>query len=285
MASGTLVLCENDWTVELDPAFGGQIVRADWRGRSVLAPGEAGRAAAEQHAGCFPLVPFSNRIREARFHFRDRDVILLSPEYAAPHALHGLGWRAAWSAERAGPAEARMQFEHERGAWPWRYRAVQTVQVEADGLHVTLSITNLDAGPMPSGIGLHPYFVRPEGLWVTARTAGHWATAPGETGLPLRREPAPADLGAPGLDHCFHGWDGYAAFGGTNAALITLTASPSLGNIVIYTPPGKPYFCAEPVSHVTDAINMDGLPEPEQMAVLLPGETLSGTMTLSVTPG
>ncbi len=282
MADGGLVLRDGDWVVELDAANGGRIVRADWRGHPVLAPGESGRAAAAQPAGCFPLVPYSNRIRDARFCFRGRDINLPAPEYTAPHALHGRGWREGWTVEAAGNGEARMGFEHTRGAWPWRYRAEQDVRAESNRLHITVSITNLDTQPMPAGIGLHPYFVRPEGMWLAAATGGRWATLPGEAGLPHRREAAPADLSAPGLDHCFHGWTGRAEFGGVTGLVVSITASPSLGNLVIYTPLGKSCFCVEPVSHVNNAVNLDRLSEAEQMAVLLPGATLSGTMTLSV---
>lgn len=284
MQDGGLILREGDWRVELDPANGGQVVRADWRGRPVLAPGRCGRAPAEQQAGCFPLVPFSNRIRDGRFDFRGREVCLLPPEYSAPHALHGLGWRSAWSAELSGPGAARMWFDHEPGGWPWRYRAEQVLRIGPAGLEIMISVTNLDTGPMPAGIGLHPYFVRPDGLQLTAATHGRWITRPGDTGLPSGRAPAPEDLGAPGLDHCFFGWDGKAEFAGLDAPALSLTATPALGNLVLYTPPGEPYFCAEPVSHVSNGVNMTGLAQAEQMAVLAPGELLQGAMTVSVRP-
>jgi aldose 1-epimerase len=134
---------------------------------------------------------------------------------------------------------------------------------------------------MPAGIGLHPYFLRHEGLWLKAETEGRWETQPGEAGLPRQRGTAPPDLGAPGHDHCFYGWQRTAEFGGAGGLAVTLKASQALGNLVIYAPPGKPYFCVEPVSHVNNAINIDELPDAEQMAVLLPGETLSGEMVLS----
>jgi aldose 1-epimerase len=146
---------------------------------------------------------------------------------------------------------------------------------------VTLTLTNLDAAAMPAGIGLHPYFGRPDGFWLKAGVSGRWATEPGEPGLPLRREAAPEDLSAAGLDHCFYGWDGVAEFGGREGLQLTLTGSGAFGNLVIYTPPGKPYVCAEPVSHVNNAINMSGLAPSESMALLAPAEALSGTMTLS----
>ncbi|WP_291198403.1 aldose 1-epimerase [Hyphomonas sp.] len=270
--------------VELDPAHGGQIVRADWQGLPALAPGQAGRAAADQHGGCFPLVPFSNRIRDAAFRFLGREIHLPPPEYMEPHALHGTGWRTSWSAEASGPGNARMWFEHPRGPWPWRYRAEQTVSLEAGQLHISLSILNLDSEPMPAGIGLHPYFVRPQGLWLNAHTGGRWATLTGETGLPHARDAAPEDLGAPGHDHCFFGWDRRAEFGGADGLAVSITASPALGNLVIYTPPDEAYFCLEPVSHVNNAVNMDALAQAEQMAVLAPGEQLQGAMTISVRP-
>lgn len=281
MTEGLQTVRAGDWSVELDGERGGQIVRADWRGHHILAPGSHGRDAADQHAGCFPLVPFSNRIRGAHFVFEGREVTLLPPEYPAHHALHGAGWRADWRAELAGPGAARMTFTHLPGAWPWYYRAEQIVRVDGDKLSVTLTLANLDAAVMPAGIGLHPYFGRPGGFWLKAGVSGRWATDPREPGLPVRREAAPEDLSAPGLDHCFSGWDGAAAFGGREGLQLTLTGSGAFRNLVIYTPPGKPYFCAEPVSHVNNAINMSGLAPSESMAVLAPGETLSGTMTLS----
>ena len=34
---------------------------------------------------------------------------------------------------------------------------------------------------------------------------------------------------------------------------------PLFGHLIVYTPPGEDFFCVEPVSHMTDAINrMDG---------------------------
>jgi aldose 1-epimerase len=280
VTEGLLTIRSGDWVIEVDGARGGQIVRADWRGHHVLAPGVQGRNAVDQHAGCFPLVPFSNRIRGGQFVFNGREVNLPPPEYASPHALHGTGWRADWHGEATGPNAARMTLAHEPGAWPWHYRAEQVVRVEGGQLVVTLTLTNLDIVSMPAGIGLHPYFVRPEGFWLKTGVSGRWASEPGEPGLPVRREDAPLDLSAPGLDHCFHGWDGAAEFGGREGLQLTLTGSGAFRNLVIYTPPGKPYFCAEPVSHVNNALNMTGLAPSESMAVLAPGESVSGTMTL-----
>jgi aldose 1-epimerase len=47
-------------------------------------------------------------------------------------------------------------------------------------------------------------------------------------------------------------------------------------------PPGSSFFCAEPVSHMPDAINRSDADEGERMHVLQPGETLSVAMRIEL---
>jgi len=53
----------------------------------------------------FPLVPYSNRIREGRFAFRGRTVALPLNRPPERHAIHGHGWQARWQVIEAGPSE------------------------------------------------------------------------------------------------------------------------------------------------------------------------------------
>lgn len=46
---------------------------------------------------------------------------------------------------------------------------------------------------------------------------------------------------------------------------------------MVFTPEGQDYFCVEPVSHATDAINR----APETMLWLEPGETAEVSMTIA----
>ena len=56
--------------------------------------------------------------------------------------------------------------------------------------------------------------------------------------------------------------------------------------LVIFTPAGEDFFCAEPVSHCTDAFNLAAAgADGTGMAVLAPGAELSGTVTLSPETG
>ena len=62
-------------------------------------------------------------------------------------------------------------------------------------------------------------------------------------------------------------------------------ADPPLSFLVVYTPPGQTFFCAEPVSHCTDAFNLAVQGRKDTgMAVLAPGATLTGRARFSIAP-
>ena len=64
---------------------------------------------------------------------------------------------------------------------------------------------------------------------------------------------------------------------------LTLTADDPLDDFIRHAPPGQPYVCLEPISHVADAINLaeQGW-EGTGLRVLEPGETLSLRMQLRI---
>jgi aldose 1-epimerase len=105
------------------------------------------------------------------------------------------------------------------------------------------------------------------------------ALAPPETGADLSRGIA---VDTARLDNCFVGW-GHRALveWPERGARLVMTAEPPLDYLVVFTPRGRRFFCAEPVSHVTDAFNLAEAGHPDTgRRVLGPGETLSSTITL-----
>lgn len=280
----------------LCPGIGGSIGRLSYdagdRTVALLRPASAAAMASgpADGLGCFPLVPFSNRIAGGRFRFGDRSVALPCPPPHAPHAIHGHGWSAPWRVVRAEAAGAVLEYRHTADAWPWDYRAIQTVTLSPDGLTMTLAVINESDAPMPAGFGLHPYFVKPRGTVLTARTGGVWRNGP--TLLPTERAPPPPawDFAAGRamdtvtLDNGFFGWDGTAALAWPALGLrLLLRADAVFGHLVVYAPPGEDYLCVEPVSHMTDAVNRPEEPD-HGMAALAPGARLEGTIAVTVTP-
>ncbi len=77
------------------------------------------------------------------------------------------------------------------------------------------------------------------------------------------------------LDHAFAGWTHRAVVEWPERkARLVMTADPSLSTLIIYSPPGKEFVCAEPVSHCVDAFNLaaSGVPDTG-MRTLKPGES------------
>ena len=236
----------------------------------------------------FPLVPFANRIADGRFRWDGRDHQLDRNFGDHPHTIHGVGWQSAWTVRDASAAAAVLTLVHDaRGQqarrWPFAFAAEQHIALTAQGLQVTLRVTNRHAGPAPAGLGLHPYF--PRSSFGTLRFAAEGVWRNGPDSLPSRHVAVPAawdhsggrPIGRLALDQCFTGWDGAAHIEG-HALGLTLQAGPATRYLQVYTPAGQDFFCVEPVSHMPDAINRAAHP----MRVLGPGESFAAEITVRV---
>jgi aldose 1-epimerase len=271
----------HDWELLLLPEIGGAIGVLRHAGHDVLRSAPEGTADVLA-TGCFPLVPYANRIAHGRFAFGGQACQLPLNFGDHPHSLHGLGWQSGWAVEEAGPNHAVLVHAHDGGTgWPWAYRAEQRFVLAPGAVRVELSLTNLADTPMPAGIGLHPYFPRDadtrlrfdaEGVWLadatmlpteTAAAAhfGDWAA-----GAPVAGETL--------IDNAYDGWGGSAQIGQRRGNITMHVEGASV--LHLFRPPGTDFFCVEPVNHLPDAINRGG------MDMLAPGETRTLAMTLSI---
>jgi len=266
--------------VELAPSAGGSVARFTCDGIDILRPmtAEAIASGKGNNAALYPLVPFSNRIRDGRLVFGGETFQLARNWPGVGHPMHGDGWAHGWDVVHSDTTSAEIAYLHERageqGGWPFRYRARQRYRLGEDRLAIAISIENLEDRPVPAGLGLHPFFVRDPDCTLTCRTAFVWR-ADAEV-LPIDRIPVPADWDftagrrpdSVALDNCFDGWDGRATIAWPARRLrLDMEASAPFRHLVIYTPPGHPYFCVEPVSHANGQVGL---------AALAPGRTLSG---------
>ena len=279
----TVVLRTARAHLELLPSLGGAIGRFTWDGRDVLRPAPAGTDEVLD-TGSFALVPYCNRIRDGRFRFGDHDVTLAPNLGDHPHALHGQGWRGAWSVVSASETEAVLAFDHPPGEWPWAYRAEQRFTLGEDGLRIDLSVTNTGAEPMPAGLGFHPYFpARPgerlqagvTGVWMvdadclpTTHVNGAWRSD-WAAGAPT----AVSEL----IDNCYTGWNGTATLSAPGGVGTVLTASPECRWLHVYSPPDADFVCAEPVANRPDPFNG----EDSGIVVLAPGESTAVWMAVA----
>jgi aldose 1-epimerase len=267
-----LALATGRLGVELAPAAGGSVARFTVDGADILRPGTGSSGA------LYPLVPFSNRIRDGRLVFEGEEFQLTRNRSGVRHPMHGDGWAHAWDVVKSDATSAEIAYLHERagdaGGWPFRYRAVQSYRLADDRLTLRLALENLEDRPVPAGIGLHPFFVRDPDTELSCRTQAVWLSD--AEVLPIERIAVPPDwdfgTGRPVdsvvLDNCFDGWDGRATIVWPRRRLrLDLDASVALHHLVIYVPPGRPFFCVEPVSHANGQVGL---------APLGPGGTLAG---------
>jgi len=271
-----------DYRLLLDPARGGSVACFEWRGKSLFRP-TGGDTILD--TGCFPLVPFSNRIAQGHFRFGERDV-QIAPNFPGgdhPHPLHGFGWLAPWQVIAQDSASARLAHDYPGGEWPWPYRAEQHLILDPKGLTMALSVTNLGDTAMPTGLGFHPYFPREPGTRYSGRHSGEWTNTADCLPLTLDERSAPIDwwseqpVGDRVVDTVYTGREGELRIEWPERNLsLAIIPSGNLPHTVVFTPPEADYFCVEPVSHMTNAVNRRG----SGVITLPSGETLTVSIRL-----
>jgi aldose 1-epimerase len=291
---GPPTLTRSALSLVLKPEAGGSIARFDYaapNGKKIpVLRGSDDEAADVLAQGSFPLVPYSNRIRGGRFAFRGREVRIAPNMAGDPSPLHGQGWLASWDVVHSSATEAELVFEHAAGEWPWAYESRQRFALDERGFALVLTCTNTGAEPMPCGLGQHPYFHCTPETVLDTQVESVWTID--EHVLPVEKQPATGrfdlrnrPVAGQDLDHGFGGWGGSATVEDPNLPFRLTMSSPHARFFQLYSPVSGDIFVIEPVSHANAALNA---PEKEWaelgLRVLDPGETMTLTMRIDVTP-
>ncbi len=285
-ASERVTITSGPHQAEFAPGGGGRLTRLSTDGHDWIVPltetqWPAGRW---PRAGCYPLAPYSNRIRDGVFGFNGARHALQSVP-GRPHAIHGGALHQAWRVRDQSADSVDLALEQPAGVlgWPWPFECVQRYRLDARGLSVALAIVNRGETPMPFGLGLHPYFTA-ERVTLHARRA--W-TADAD-GLPTGSKSAHVRelrRSASGCDTYLSQWEGRAVLHWPGGHQLTLHADPAFAHLVVYTAGGSEFLCVEPVSNVADAFNLAaGGDARTGMRVLEPGARFSATVLLGLEP-
>lgn len=274
-----------DLAVELAPTVGGSVSAFTSAGTPVFRESPADLSDAND-SGCYPLVPFSNRVRDGRFDFRGREIRLAPNLPPQKHPLHGQGWRGAWSVAAAETSSAILEFTHPPGEWPWAYHARQVFALDGHGLSIRLELRNADAEVMPCGLGLHPYFPADADTVISTTVTGVW-TIDDEV-MPVALEPAVGRyalqerrIDRAGLDNGYEGWSGETLLRWPDRRV--RISSPEARRFQVYAPPEGGVVVAEPVTNANDAFNHPEARWTELGVTLLqPGESAAMTARFDV---
>lgn len=104
------------------------------------------------------LIPWPNRIRDGRYRHDGVERQLALTEVDLGNASHGLVRWAPWHlVERTDSSLTVGHRLFPQPGWDWHLDSTTTYAVSADGLTVTVRVTNVGEGTAPFGYGAHPY--------------------------------------------------------------------------------------------------------------------------------
>jgi aldose 1-epimerase len=251
----------------LAPAVGGSLV--NW---CVLASGQPLLRPNDEHAlntglpgklGCYPLVPWSNRISHGGFGNPEGWLALQPNSATDPLPIHGSAWQQAWQVVSQSAEEVVLALEC---ATPFAYRAEQRFRLRDGELSIELRVTHLAEQPAWHGLGLHPYFPRRPDTQLQAKAAQVWLSDASKLPTGLAAVPAEWDFGQlkalpEGLvDNGFCQWDGHCRIEQPALGYALECQATGADYFLLYCPPGLEFFCIEPVSHPVDAHHLAGRP-------------------------
>lgn len=282
-SSNTLELHAGALRLALRPDLGGSIAGLWFDTTPVLRSTEPGELGSASLSGCYPLLPYSNRIAKGTFGWLGQVHQLPINDEPGGNALHGVGFSSVWRVERAGADEAVLVLQHTpNDGWPFAFEAHQHFRLTPDALRCELRFTNKAAHDAPLGLGWHPYFPKRQRSRLHAELSGRWDSDT-DNKVPNKRvamHGLDGDVEHMDFDHCFDGWTGAVRIRDERLAL---SLSSSLRRLVVYTPHDKDYYAVEPVSHVSNAINQADAASLGLQTVA-PGATVSAWMKLEIHP-
>lgn len=244
----------------------------------------------------FALVPYSNRLRDARFDFASRSY-QLRPNTAGGHAIHGDVRKRPWRIAANGPSRVSFAFDSRDFAdlnFPFPFRCELDYALDRQVFTTQVRLRNDGPEPMPAGFGFHPYYRRSlrepaDEVELQMAVGGVYRDLiPSSAAVPIAPEQdfrRPRPFGDLTFDHCFAGWDGRARIRWPKSAVTAeIEASEPFRHVVLFVPPGESFFALEPVSNANNGFNLLAAGVPDSgVRVLEPGETLAGRVTLRLT--
>ena len=264
----------------LRPDLGGCIAGLWHRDTPILRSSEPDELMSSRSSGCYPLVPYSNRLGHQHFRWKGQEYTTQPNFGDSPHSVHGVGWIRPWEIVSSSVLEVVLRLVHAGDAdWPFPFEISQYFALTPDSMSVQMVFTNTGEMPQPVGLGWHPYFPKRPRSRLHIELSDRWDTDASQ--LPIRKVAQPgldSDVSHLDYDNCFEGWKGAAR---VRDEKFSLQLSSSLNYLVVYTPQDKDYFCVEPVSHLSNAIHMAD-PSAHGLRVVAPGESFEALMKLDV---
>lgn len=260
-------LNDNLTHLTLAPELGGSIV--NWAVRRTGQPllrhndAHALNTGLPGKLGCYPLVPWSNRISEGGFDCPDGWLALTPNSLTDPLPIHGSAWQQPWQVVSQTRDEVVLQLD---SATPFAYRARQRFHLSEGRLRIELQVTHLAEHAAWHGLGLHPYFPRTANTRLQASAKQVWLCDASKLPTELSALPARWDFHALKalpqtlVDNGFCEWDGHCLIQQPDLGYELQCQATGSHYFLLYCPVDLAFFCIEPVSHPVNAHHLPGRP-------------------------
>jgi aldose 1-epimerase len=229
--------------------------------------------------GGYVMAPWCNRIDAGPTRVGSR-VVDLKSNFPDGTAIHGQVAARPWRVEEDGSFVIRGGGER----WPWRYEVRERVKVSGSRLRIDLEMANLDDEPMPAGLGIHPWFRRPDMLAIhgervfpdNLRSKGAPQPVAGQLDLrsvgvvPDGMDATWTDLSDPAVELVWK-----------QRVRATMRIEADHAFVVAATPQELDAIAVEPQTQAPQGLRRFVNGEQGAMAVVAPGETLSLALTFA----
>jgi aldose 1-epimerase len=265
--------------------------------------------------GCPILFPFPNRTRNGRYHFRGQNY-QLDINWKDGNAIHGLVHERPWNMVESGGNDEQGAWataairsgEHPdiMRQYPFECELRVTYTLRDSALHLHAEAINVGEKSLPMGFGIHPWFHAPltpigkrSECVLTLPAKGRWKLESEEQLIPTG-EILPLSgaydfstgqaLDGTFLDDVFtqliytegQPSEHVTTFRDELSRMqLEVRASGNFREHVVYAPLDQDVVCLEPYTMTTDFVNLSARGIDAGLAVLEPGETWQGTISIS----
>lgn len=265
--------------VEIVPSLGNRTIALRVRGENFLyVPSDDPlQLRQNRHINGIPfLAPWANRMPEGfwangkQYRFGCADSLRPDPNGIPIHGLLTASplWQVAEvvADETSARVTSRLEFWKYPALmanWPFAHEYEMTHRLAEGVLEISVAMTNRAAEPMPVAIGFHPYFQLP-GVPITHAAAHIPARLHVETDARLvaTGEMKPVDLPSRvalaerRFDDGFTGLAPEPFFVEGDGKRVEVSFGPKYKVAIVYAPPGQDYICFEPMTAITNGVNL-----------------------------
>lgn len=168
MIKDIITITSGDWSAEICPRLGGNVIRLTYKGEEVLRRlTDEDELKINPYLWGAPILMPANRTKEARFTFEGKEYLLPLNEPRFNCHLHGLVLYEAFEAVAVSDSAVTVRLTDKKAkSYPFPFEMTVTYSLSDEGLKSEFTVENIGEGNMPLTFCTHTTFTEPESFCV-----------------------------------------------------------------------------------------------------------------------